>query len=74
MFRAIMNIKSFCGDSKMSVWLCQIAKNLYFEWLKKSRRTVPIDENTADSESDACVVSSEQLKGKDIAEEVADKD
>ena len=74
MFRAIMNIKSFRGDSKMSVWLCQIAKNLYFEWLKKSRRTVPIDENTADPEGVTGSGTEEQLKGKDIAEEVADKD
>lgn len=63
MFRAIMNIKSFRGDSKMSVWLCQIAKNLYFEWLKKSKRTVPIDENIIQHNS-----------GRDIVEELADKD
>lgn len=63
MFRAIMNIKSFRGDSKMSVWLCQIAKNLYFEWLKKSKRTVPIDENVARYDS-----------GRDIAAELADRD
>ena len=44
MFRAIMNINSFRGDSKPSVWLCQIGKNLYFEWLKKSKRTIPIDD------------------------------
>lgn len=47
----------------MSVWLCQIAKNLYFEYLKKSKRTVPIDENMAQWDS-----------GKDIAAELADKD
>ena len=28
MCRAIMNIGAFRGESKMSVWLCQIAKNL----------------------------------------------
>lgn len=38
MFRAIMNISSFRGDSKISVWLCQIAKNLYLEWMKKNKR------------------------------------
>ena len=47
MFRAIMNINSFRGDSKPSVWLCQIGKNLYFEWLKKSKRTIPIDDSLA---------------------------
>lgn len=62
MFRAIMNIDGFRGDSKMSVWLCQIAKNLYFEWLKKSKRTVPIDENILQYDSD-----------RDIVAELADK-
>ena len=44
MCRAIMNIGAFCGESKMSVWLCQIAKNLYFEWQKKNKRNVPIED------------------------------
>ena len=39
-----MNIGAFRGESKMSVWLCQIAKNLYFEWQKKNKRTLPIEE------------------------------
>lgn len=42
MFRAIMNIDSFRGDCRISVWLCQIAKNLYFEWAKKSKKLVPL--------------------------------
>lgn len=45
MCRAIMSIGAFRGESKMSVWLCQIAKNLYFEWQKKNKRTVPIEPN-----------------------------
>ena len=44
MCRAIMNIGAFRGESKMSVWLCQIAKNLYFEWQKKNKRNVPIED------------------------------
>ena len=63
MFRAIMNINSFRGDSKPSVWLWQIGKNLYFEWLKKSKRTIPIDDSLATYDS-----------GYDIAEAFADKD
>lgn len=63
MFRAIMNISSFRGDSKISVWLCQIAKNLYLEWMKKNKRIVPIDESIDLYDS-----------GRDIAAELADKD
>ena len=44
MCRAIMNIGAFRGESRMSVWLCQIAKNLYFEWQKKNKRNVPIED------------------------------
>ena len=39
-----MNIGAFRGESRMSVWLCQIAKNLYFEWQKKNKRNVPIED------------------------------
>lgn len=44
MFRAIMNFRSFHGDCKLSVWLCQIAKNSYYEWYNKNKKTVPLDE------------------------------
>lgn len=63
MFRAIMNIGTFRGDSKISVWLCQIAKNLYYEWQKKSKRTVQMDETVMQSDD-----------GRDIVAELADKD
>ena len=27
-----------------TMWLCQIAKNLYFEWQKKNKRNIPIED------------------------------
>lgn len=33
--KAIKNINSFKGDCKISVWLCQIAKNTYFSYIRK---------------------------------------
>ena len=62
MLRAILNIGSFRGDCKLSVWLCQIGKNLYFEWQKKSKRTIPLDE------------SLEHCAGGDMASDLAEKD
>lgn len=53
--KAIKNIKKFKGDCKVSVWLCQIAKNTYFTHIKKHSRvkTVPIEEaDTLASETD----------------------
>lgn len=36
-FKALRNIDSFKGNCKLSVWLCQIAKNSYFSYLKKEQ-------------------------------------
>lgn len=40
--KAFINIDSFQGKSKLLVWLCQIGKNLYFDYLKKSYKVVDI--------------------------------
>ena len=42
-FKAIKSIDSFRGDCDIRVWLCQIAKNCYFSYLKKADRTESID-------------------------------
>lgn len=36
-FKALKNIDTFKGDSKLRVWLCQIAKNTYFTYLRKQK-------------------------------------
>lgn len=35
---AVKNIDSFRGECKISVWLCQIAKNLWYKELKKKSK------------------------------------
>lgn len=47
MFRAIVHFRSFRGDCKLSVWLCQIAKNLYYEWYNKNRKAAPLEDAAA---------------------------
>lgn len=37
-FKVLKNIDSYRGDCKFSVWVCQIAKNRYFTYLKKNRQ------------------------------------
>lgn len=37
-FRAMKNMSSFRGDCKMTVWLCQIAKNIYFKSKKEQKK------------------------------------
>ena len=42
-FKAIKSIDSFRGDCDIRVWLCQIAKNCYYSYIKKADRTECID-------------------------------
>ena len=48
-FKALKAIDGFKGECEIRVWLCQIAKNSYYSYLKKSKRTE--DVNVADIES-----------------------
>lgn len=36
-YLALIKINSFDGKCKMTVWLCQIAKNLYYNYYRKER-------------------------------------
>jgi RNA polymerase sigma-70 factor (ECF subfamily) len=38
-FKAMKSIDSFRGDCDIRVWLCQIAKNCYYSYIKKAGRT-----------------------------------
>ena len=37
-FRAMRTIANYNGSCKLSVWLCQIAKHLWYQWLNKRKR------------------------------------
>ena len=41
---AVQKISTYNGKCKMSVWLCQIAKNLWYNKYKKEKRIKNIDE------------------------------
>ncbi|MBR5871707.1 MAG: RNA polymerase sigma factor [Clostridia bacterium] len=42
-FKAMKSIDRFRGDCDIRVWLCQIAKNCYYSYIKKEGRTECID-------------------------------
>ncbi len=42
--RAVENINAFRNECKISVWLCQIAKNLWYNELKKNKKMDHIDD------------------------------
>ncbi len=37
-YRAVQKIHTFKGNCKISVWLCQIAKNLWYDELRKKKK------------------------------------
>ena len=43
-YRAVKNINHFKGNCKISVWLCQIAKNLWYDELKRKSKFKNISE------------------------------
>lgn len=43
-FKAIKGIDEFNGSCKIYVWLCQIAKNIYFDMYKKDKNNVVLYE------------------------------
>ena len=42
--KAIKSIDTFKGDCDIRVWLCQIAKNCYFSYLRKNKKIIYRDE------------------------------
>lgn len=52
-FQAIRGIDNFRGDCRISVWLCQIAKNLWYKELgkRKKHRFTELDETIPSNEN-----------------------
>ena len=51
-YRAVKKINNFKGDCKISVWLCQIAKNLWYDELKKNKKLQNIGEEILSIQSE----------------------
>ena len=41
-YQAVRSVDRFDGSCKVSVWLCQIAKHLWFQHLRKRKREAPV--------------------------------
>ncbi len=63
-FKALKSINGFKGDCKISVWLCQIAKNTYFSYLKKQQYV-------SDGVDGAATVLADDFEQRIIADESA---
>lgn len=51
-FKVLKNADSFQGQCKFSVWMCQIAKNTFYTYLKKNKRLAdfPIETLSVENE------------------------
>lgn len=47
-YQAMRSIRHYDGSCKLSVWLCQIARHLWYQHLKKHRREVPMPQDRPD--------------------------
>ena len=43
-YKAVKKINTYRGECKISVWLCQIAKNLWYDYCRKSKKVINTDE------------------------------
>ena len=64
-YRAIYSIDNFDGSCKLSVWLCQIAKHIWFQELKKRSKykAQELDENIPmpSTTEDLVILASEKI-------------
>ena len=47
-YKAVQKINTYKGKCKMSVWLCQIAKNLWYDQCRKNKKIINTEENLFD--------------------------
>ncbi len=49
-FRAYMNMSAVRDESKLPIWLCQIAKNTYFAWYNRQKKFADTDRLTENAD------------------------
>lgn len=64
-YRAVQKIGSFKEQCKISVWLCQIAKNLWYDEIKKDKKINKANEDelgliTSNENLEEIIISNEQ--------------
>ena len=69
-FKALKAIDNFKGECEIRVWLCQIAKNSYYSFLKKSKHSVDINDADIENLSEQNESLEEQVIKNDQAERI----
>ena len=68
--RAMKSIGDFRGECDMRVWICQIAKNTYYSYLKKSKRIASVNESELQSMADPNAFIEEQIGIQDETQQI----
>lgn len=64
--KAYISLHTFRGECRTEVWLCQIAKNLFFDFIKKSKRETN-SEYGLDESPDSCNIENIMIVKEEIA-------
>lgn len=68
-FKAMKNVDRFKGDCDIRVWLCQIAKNTYFSFLRKKNKSVSFE-----NESEKLNIDENVCTGVNVEQNFIDKE
>ena len=67
-YRAVKSINTYKGECKISVWLCQIAKNLWYDECKKNKKIAEVSEEyienieSNDTAEENVILNDEKMK------------
>lgn len=61
-YRAVKNINKFKNDSKISTWLCKIARNLWIDEIKRKNKFKEINENDFIISEDDIFANEDRIK------------
>lgn len=68
--KAMKSIGDFRGECDMRVWLCQIAKNAYYSYLKRNNKIANVDETELQNIIDPNTSVEEQLGMQEEAQQI----
>ena len=66
-YKAVKKIDTYKGDCKISVWLCQIAKNLWYDECRKNKKIINLEEDSlnkiqnADTLEESVIANDEKM-------------
>lgn len=74
-FRVVAALPGFRGDCDIRVWLCRIAKNEYFSYLRKNRKSILMDSEDIEKQSESMAsVMAGNKAGRSIEEQLIDSE